>query len=217
MDGFAVMTMDRGRAARRHLRHRHRQHQRHRSQPLRRDERRRHHGELRPLQRRGQPQGASRRWPAKAAARCARSSKSSSSGRISSVIVLGEGRLINLAAAEGHPASVMDMSFANQALAAAISCARERAWSRGVYGVPEEIDHEIARLKLAAMEYRDRPTDRRAGALSEVVGGRHVWRCLADLACADRRVCDWRPGHRDRPGMRGTDSRRRWATTAIAG
>jgi len=67
------------------------------------------------------------------------------------IYLLGEGRLINLAAAEGHPASVMDMSFANQAL-----CLKYLAKMRGklkpdVYSVPEEIDKEIGRLKLASM------------------------------------------------------------------
>ncbi len=68
-----------------------------------------------------------------------------------SLFLLGEGRLINLAAAEGHPASVMDMSFANQAL-----CLEYLVQNRGkleikVHQVPEEIDQEVARLKLAAM------------------------------------------------------------------
>jgi len=67
------------------------------------------------------------------------------------VYVLGEGRLINLAAAEGHPAAVMDMSFANQALAAEYMVKQGRALERKVYGVPREIDLEIARLKLASM------------------------------------------------------------------
>ena len=67
------------------------------------------------------------------------------------LIVLGEGRLINLAAAEGHPASVMDMSFANQALAAGYLVAHGSELEPKVYAMPEEIDHEIARLKLAAM------------------------------------------------------------------
>ena len=67
------------------------------------------------------------------------------------VILLGEGRLINLAAAEGHPASVMDMSFANQALAAAYLVREGKELKPGVYRVPEDIDREIARLKLAAM------------------------------------------------------------------
>ncbi|OGL06277.1 MAG: adenosylhomocysteinase [Candidatus Rokubacteria bacterium RIFCSPLOWO2_02_FULL_71_18] len=65
--------------------------------------------------------------------------------------VLGEGRLINLAAAEGHPAAVMDMSFANQALAAEHIVKHGRALERKVYGVPREIDLEIARLKLASL------------------------------------------------------------------
>jgi adenosylhomocysteinase len=65
--------------------------------------------------------------------------------------ILGEGRLINLASAEGHPASVMDMSFANQALAAEYLVKNAGKLENKVYSVPEEIDLEIARLKLAAM------------------------------------------------------------------
>ena len=65
--------------------------------------------------------------------------------------LLGEGRLINLAAAEGHPASVMDMSFANQALATHYIATRDEQLPVGVYDVPREIDHEVARLKLASM------------------------------------------------------------------
>ena len=67
------------------------------------------------------------------------------------VFVLGEGRLINLAAAEGHPASVMDMSFANQALGAEYLFQHGRTLSNDVHNVPVELDKEIARLKLAAM------------------------------------------------------------------
>jgi len=67
------------------------------------------------------------------------------------VYVLAEGRLINLAAAEGHPAAVMDMSFANQALSAEFMVKKGRTLERRVYGVPREIDREIARLKLASM------------------------------------------------------------------
>jgi len=65
--------------------------------------------------------------------------------------VLGEGRLINLAAAEGHPASVMDMSFANQALAAEFAVHNAGKLEKKVYRVPRAIDEEIARLKLRAM------------------------------------------------------------------
>ncbi len=67
------------------------------------------------------------------------------------LFVLGEGRLINLAAAEGHPASVMDMSFANQALSLEHLVNSEGKMAVGVYAVPREIDAEIARLKLQAM------------------------------------------------------------------
>ena len=65
--------------------------------------------------------------------------------------ILGEGRLINLAAAEGHPASVMDMSFANQALAAEYMMKNSGKLEKRVYTVPAEIDAEIARIKLEAM------------------------------------------------------------------
>jgi len=65
--------------------------------------------------------------------------------------VLGEGRLINLAAAEGHPSMVMDMSFANQAFATAFMVDKGRSLEREVYSMPNEIDQEIARLKLKSM------------------------------------------------------------------
>src|SRR3989442_1189733 len=67
------------------------------------------------------------------------------------VYSLGEGRLINLAAAEGHPASVMDMSFANQALAAEFVVQQAKQLAKDVHRIPRELDAEIARLKLQAM------------------------------------------------------------------
>jgi adenosylhomocysteinase len=67
------------------------------------------------------------------------------------LVVLGEGRLINLAAAEGHPASVMDMSFANQALACSYLVTSRGQLEKRVYVVPEEIDQQIALLKLRSM------------------------------------------------------------------
>jgi adenosylhomocysteinase len=68
--------------------------------------------------------------------------------------LLGEGRLINLAAAEGHPASVMDMSFANQALGAEYMLKQGKSLEHKVYSLPIEIDREIARLKLEAVGVR---------------------------------------------------------------
>lgn len=68
-----------------------------------------------------------------------------------SISILGDGRLINLAAAEGHPASVMDMSFSNQALGAEYFLKHRDELVKRVYDVPEEIDREIARLKLISM------------------------------------------------------------------
>jgi adenosylhomocysteinase len=65
------------------------------------------------------------------------------------IFLLAEGRLVNLAAAEGHPAAVMDMSFANQALASEYMIQNATELEKKVYPMPEEIDKEIARLKLA--------------------------------------------------------------------
>jgi len=67
------------------------------------------------------------------------------------IMVLGEGRLINLAAAEGHPASVMDMSFANQALAAELLAKEWKTLAKAVHRLPVAVDQEIARLKLQSM------------------------------------------------------------------
>ncbi len=67
------------------------------------------------------------------------------------IYILGEGRLINLAAAEGHPASVMDMSFANQALAAEYLVQNHASLEKKVYSVPQDLDRRVARLKLESM------------------------------------------------------------------
>jgi len=67
------------------------------------------------------------------------------------IILLGEGRLINLAAAEGHPSSVMDMSFANQALASEFLVKQGKGLGRDVHRLPQNVDQEIARLKLGTM------------------------------------------------------------------
>ncbi len=67
------------------------------------------------------------------------------------VYLIADGRLVNLSAAEGHPAQVMDMSFANQALSAEYVVGSAMTLERKVYPVPEEIDNEIARLKLETM------------------------------------------------------------------
>jgi adenosylhomocysteinase len=82
--------------------------------------------------------------------------------------VLGEGRLVNLAAAEGHPASVMDMSFANQALAAEYMVRNAKGMTPDVYTIPEDIDMEIARLKLLSMGVAiDTLTTQQAAYLSQ--------------------------------------------------
>jgi len=68
------------------------------------------------------------------------------------IAVLGEGRLVNLAAAEGHPSAVMDMSFANQALSSEYIAQNHEKLEKAVYRVPLDIDMDIATLKLRAME-----------------------------------------------------------------
>jgi adenosylhomocysteinase len=88
--------------------------------------------------------------------------------------VAGEGRLVNLAAAEGHPSAVMDMSFANQALAAEYILKRGRELARQVYDVPPEIDREIAALKLKAMGVEiDTLTPEQEAYLNEWTLGTH--------------------------------------------
>ena len=91
-------------------------------------------------------------------------------GRV--ISILGEGRLINLAAAEGHPASVMDMSFANQALGAEYMLKHADKLEKRVYDVPEEIDREIARLKLESMGVKiDKLTEEQVKYLSSWESG----------------------------------------------
>jgi adenosylhomocysteinase len=83
------------------------------------------------------------------------------------VYLIAEGRLVNLSAAEGHPALVMDMSFANQALGAEYAVQNAASLERKVYPVPDEIDREIARLKLATMGIEiDRLTEEQAKYLA---------------------------------------------------
>ena len=77
------------------------------------------------------------------------------------IYLLAEGRLVNLAAAEGHPAAVMDMSFAGQALAARYLVERGRGLAKRVYSLPAELDERIARLKLGSLGIKhDRLTER---------------------------------------------------------
>jgi adenosylhomocysteinase len=68
-----------------------------------------------------------------------------------SIFLLAQGRLVNLSAAEGHPASVMDMSFANQALSAEYMAKNHKSFEKKVYTVPREIDGQVARLKLETL------------------------------------------------------------------
>jgi adenosylhomocysteinase len=83
------------------------------------------------------------------------------------IVLLGEGRLINLAAAEGHPSSVMDMSFANQALASEFLVKCGKDLSKQVHRLPQDLDDEIARLKLASMGIKiDTLTDEQTAYLA---------------------------------------------------
>ena len=120
-----------------------------RARALRVDEGRRHRRQQRPLQRGARPRdpGEDREGPEHRP----RIRRAVHAEERQPVMVLGEGRLVNLAAAEGHPPSVMDMSFANQALCSEWMVKNHRTLEKRVYTVPEEIDKEIARLKLKAM------------------------------------------------------------------
>ena len=102
------------------------------------------------------------------------------------IFLLGEGRLINLAAAEGHPASVMDMSFANQALSAEYMVKNASKLEKKVYSVPEEIDREIARLKLDAMGVNIDTLTAEQVNLPELLGRRHLNRAI-------KQVLKWLP------------------------
>lgn len=84
------------------------------------------------------------------------------------IYVLGEGRLINLAAAEGHPASVMDMSFANQALSVEYLMKNYKSLEKKVYSVPEDLDKNVAKMKLEAMGIK---IDRLTPEQEEYLGG----------------------------------------------
>ena len=88
------------------------------------------------------------------------------------IYLLGEGRLVNLSAAEGHPASVMDMSFANQSLVAAYLAKNGRSMEKRVHGVPADIDSEVARMKLASMGITiDALTPEQVGYLADYRAG----------------------------------------------
>ena len=91
-----------------------------------------------------------------------------------SIYVLGEGRLINLTAAEGHPASVMDMSFANQALGAEFMIRNAPSLNAEVYTIPADVDAEIARLKIERHGRPDRHADRSARGLSQSMARRYL-------------------------------------------
>ena len=91
-----------------------------------------------------------------------------------SIYLLGEGRLINLAAAEGHPAAVMDMSFANQALSAEYIAKHHAELERRVYDVPEDIDQGGRPAQARGDAGRDRQADAGAGGVPGLLGERHL-------------------------------------------
>ena len=106
--------------------------------------------------------------------RRASSSRSSRSTDGARLYLIADGRLVNLSAAEGHPALVMDMSFANQALSAEYAVQNAAELERKVYPVPDEIDKEIARLKLDDDGRRDRQAHGGAGEVPRLVGRRNL-------------------------------------------
>ena len=104
----------------------------------------------------------------------ASSSRSSRWPTAGGIYLIADGRLVNLAAAEGHPALVMDMSFANQALGIEYAVQHAGELERKVYPVPAEIDKEIARLKLATMGVEIDDAHRGAGEVPRLVGRGHL-------------------------------------------
>ena len=105
------------------------------------------------------------------------------------IYVLGEGRLVNLACAFGHPPEVMDMSFANQALAVKYIVETHKKLKKEVYKVPEEIDNSVARMKLETMGIKIETPDERAGKIPELVecGDINIYvpSCADDLGAWD--------------------------------
>ena len=164
----------RGRAQRRHLHQRHRQPERLGPRPLLGDARRGRPGQRRALQRRV------RAWRARGAGTSSREVRpftreyAMPDGR--RLYVLADGRLVNLGAAEGHPAMVMDMSFANQALGLEWLRAHVAELEPQVYGIPDEIDREVARLKLLSMGIDIERVDAGAARLRGLLGVRHLGR-----------------------------------------
>jgi adenosylhomocysteinase len=99
------------------------------------------------------------------------------------ILVAAEGRLVNLGAAEGHPADVMDMSFSNQALAAEWLVANEGRLEPGIYTLADEIDRHVATIKLEASGRRAREAHPGAGGLPVGVAGRNMNQELLAAGC----------------------------------
>ena len=154
------------------------------------DEGRRDPRQHRSLQRRDRAAGAAHARHRHAAGARVRRGVHAGDGR--RLYLIADGRLVNLAAAEGHPAQVMDMSFANQALSAEYVVQNAASLEKKVYVVPEEIDNEIARLKLATMGVDDRPAHGGAGEVPGLVGRR-------DLSPEQHRSSGGRRGRLARP------------------
>ncbi len=152
MDGFRVMPMDRSGEGRRRFHHRHRKQERDSRRAFRAHEERRGGLQLRTLQRGDRHSRAGEIVEREAGSSPAGRRIPLKGGR--KVYLLGEGRLVNLATAEGHPASVMDMSFANQSLSAEYLMKNHKTMKPQVYVVPEHLDREIARLKLESMGHK---------------------------------------------------------------
>ena len=118
------------------------------------------------------------------------------------IYLLAEGRLVNLAAAEGHPAAVMDMSFANQALTAEYMVKNHASLEKKVYEVPKDIDDEIARLKLETHGRRLRHAHRGAGQVPRFLGPGHLSPSDASGARDDARTSRARGGRSGRRAQR---------------
>ena len=114
------------------------------------DAQRGHPGQQRPFQRGKSTSRPFRRWPS-LTGRCGPSWREYVMGDGRKIYLLADGRLINLAAAEGHPSAVMDMSFANQALSVEYIVKNRGQLAAGVHSVPRDTDQEVGRLKLESL------------------------------------------------------------------
>ena len=185
MEGYEVTTMDEMRRPRRHLRHRHRQRRRHHPRPHAGDEGPGDRLQHRPLRQRDPGR---RRCATTAGTTSSRRSTRSSSPTASAIILLAEGRLVNLGCATGHPSFVMSASFTNQTLAQIELWTNPEGYANKVYTLPKKLDEKVAALHL------------------EKIGVK-----LTKLTRSSRPTSAWRRRARSSPSTTATEPARAWS------